>query len=48
MQLGGLIKNQEALQDYLAATNGTWTYVNRDVILEATNATLYEGVITVK
>ncbi|XP_067650388.1 solute carrier family 28 member 3-like [Haliotis asinina] len=44
--LGILIKNREALEQYVASTNGTWHWENRDIVLDLTNRTLSGGILT--
>ncbi|KAL8618145.1 hypothetical protein ACOMHN_034372 [Nucella lapillus] len=46
IELGKMITNEEALQDYITTYNGTWSHVGDDVYLEATNTTLVGGIIS--
>ncbi|XP_048239171.1 solute carrier family 28 member 3-like [Haliotis rufescens] len=43
---GKLIKNRQALEQYMASTNGTWHWENRDIVLDLTNRTLAGGILT--
>ncbi|XP_046565372.1 solute carrier family 28 member 3-like isoform X2 [Haliotis rubra] len=43
---GKLIKNRHAFEHYVASTNGTWHWENRDIVLDLTNRTLPGGILT--
>ncbi|RUS81559.1 hypothetical protein EGW08_010689, partial [Elysia chlorotica] len=43
--LGSLIQNRVHLEEYITTYNATWHYSGKDIVLDATNATLVNGIL---